>query len=136
MWEDEGVDYIRRRLRNRVELEVGITMTRRAVDTLLRCLDKAASYDRLSELHVEILAETAGTVWALEVEPLLSEMHGAWRYEGRPEALERDLEKAARRYGIMHAMDALLTECHFETVRTREERLDDAAWYAVPQDER
>ncbi len=134
--DDPGADYVRGRLRKRVELEVGITMTRRAVDDLLRCLDKAASYDRLNGLHGELLAETAASVWALEVEPLLVELHGSWRYEGRPEVLRKDLEKVAGRYGIMHAMDALLSECNFAMVRTREAGLDDASWFAIPRDER
>ncbi len=134
--DDPGADYIRRRLKRRVELEIGITMTRRAVDTLLRCLDKAASYARISELHGEVLAETSGAVWALEIEPLLAEMHGSWKYEGRAEVLREDLERAARHYSISHTMDALLKDCDFLVVRTREERLDDAAWYAIPPHQR
>ncbi len=72
----------------------------------------------------------------MEIEPLLAERHGEWRYEGRPEVASGDLERAARHFSISHTMDALLTECGFHTVRTRGERLDDAAWYAVPSSER
>jgi hypothetical protein len=134
--EDPGADYIRARLKRRVELERGITMRRRQVEALLRCLDKAATLGRIRGLHDEVLAETASPTWGLEVEPLLVEVHGAWRYEGRPEVMVVDMERAARHYAIGHAMDALLAECRFPLVRTRGERLDDAAWYAVPERDR
>ena len=136
LWEDEGADYIRRRLRRRVELERGITMRKAQMTKLLRCLDKTASLSRIQALHSEVLAEISGPVWSMEIEPLLAEIHGEWRYEGRPEVASGDLERAAHRFAISHAMDALLTKCGFPTVRTREERLDDAAWYAVPSSER
>ncbi len=136
LWEDEGADYIRRRLRRRVELERGITMRKAQMTKLLRCLDKTASLSRIQALHSEVLAEVSGPVWGLEIEPLLAEVHGEWRYEGRPEVASQDLERAAARYAISHTMDALLTKCGFPTVRTREERLDDAAWFAVPRSER
>ncbi len=133
---DSGVDYIRQRLRKRVELERGITMRSQAVLMLMRCLDKAASYTRIAGIHAEILAEINGPVWGLELEPLLTEVHGAWRYDGRPEVLKKDMERAARHYAIGSTMDELLKDCGFHTVSTREERLDSAAWYAVPKDER
>ena len=135
LMEDEDVDYIRRRLRRRVELERGITMRKAEITKLLRCLDKAASLPRIRGLHEEVFAEVSGPVWSLEVEPLLAEVHGEWRYEGRPEVASKDLESAARHFAISHTMDALLTECGFPVVRTRGERLDDAAWYAVPRSE-
>lgn len=133
---DQGVDYIRQRLRKRVELERGITMRSNAVLMLMRCLDKAATYKRIAGIHADILAEINGPVWGLELEPLLIEIHGAWRYDGRPEVLKKDMERAARHYAVSFTMDTLLTECKFSTVRTREERLDDAAWYAIPKSER
>ncbi len=133
---DEGVDYIRYRLRRRVELERGITMRKAQVTKLLRCLDKAASFPHIRGLHEEVFAEVSGPVWGLEIEPLLAEIHGEWRYEGRPEVASGDLERAARHFAISYTMDALLTECGFPVVRTRGERLDDAAWYAVPSSER
>ncbi len=136
LMEDEGADYIRRRLRGRIDLERGITMKRAQITKLLRCLDKAASLERIQTLHSEVLAEISGPVWSMEIEPLLAEMHGEWRYEGRPEVAKGDLERAARLFAISYTMDALLTECEFPVVRTRGERLDDAAWYAVPSSDR
>lgn len=134
--EDAGADYLRSRLRRRVELERGITMRKAQVTKLLRCLDKTASMERIQTLHSEVLAEISGPVWSLEIEPLLAEMHGEWRYEGRSEVAKGDLERAARHFAISYTMDALLTECGFPVVRTRGERLDDAAWYAIPSSER
>lgn len=129
-------DYIRERLRKRVLMEVGITMRKNAVRTLLRCLGDKASLSRIEKLHSQVLAETSSPVWQLEMEPLLYELHGVWRYEGRETLLREDMERGARRYAVMHTMDALLSECNFPMVRSREERLDDAAWYAVPREER
>lgn len=131
-----GADYIRARLKRRVGLELGITMRSRQVEIFLRCLDEAATLNRIMELHDEVLAETSSPVWGLGIEALLNEIHGAWRYEGRPEVLKSDMETAAGRYAVMHTMDALLKECGFPMVRTQTERLDDAAWYTVPLEER
>jgi len=131
-----GTDYIRGRLRRRILLELGITMKVSQVDDLLRCLDKKVSFQRVTELFDQVQAEISGPVWFLEMEPLLVELHGAWRYEGRPEVYKKDLERAARQYATSHTMDALMSECSFPMVRTREERLDDAAWYAVPAGDR
>jgi hypothetical protein len=133
---DEGADYIRGRLKKRVLLELGITMRRKEVDLHLRCLDEKASYKRIRALFEQALAEISSPVWNLEIEPLLVEFHGAWRYEGRPQIHVQDLDLAARRYAISHTMDALLSDCSFPMVRTREERLDDAAWYAVDRKDR
>lgn len=130
------VDYIRGRLRKRVLMEYGITMRKAKIRTLLTCLDKKASFARITALHDEVLAETVSPVWQLEMEPLLTELHGAWRYEGKREVLLEDIGRSASRYAIMHAMDALLADCGFPVVRTRPERMDDAAWYAVPREER
>lgn len=131
-----GADYIRQRLRTRVLRELGITMRPKEVRRFLTCLDQKASLNRVSVLHDEVLAETSKPVWALEMEPLLIERHGAWRYEGREDVLAQDLRRSAARYAVMHAMDALLGECGFPMVRTLSERMDDAAWYAVPEGER
>lgn len=117
-------------------MELGITMRKAEIRTLLTCLDKKTSLDRIRELHDEVVAETISTVWRLEMESLLNELHGAWRYEGRREVLLHDLARSAGRYAVMHTMDALLAECGFPVVRTRPERMDDAAWYAVPREER
>lgn len=117
-------------------MELGITMRKAQIRKLLTCLDEKASLARIRELHDEVLAETMAPVWNLEMEPLLTEAHGAWRYEGRREVLLEDLARSAGRYAVMHAMDALLADCGFPVVRTRPERLDDAAWYAVPREER
>jgi hypothetical protein len=133
---DEGADYIRGRLKKRVLLELGITMRRKEVERLLRCLDEKANYKRIRELFGQAAAEISSPVWNLEIEPLLIELHGAWRYEGRPQVHVQDLDMAARRYAISHTMDALLSDCSFPMVRSREERLDDAAWYAIPGNER
>lgn len=129
-----GVDYIRSRLRRRVMMELGITMRRRALRRVLTCLDKKATIDRIRELRDEAWWQTNEPVWALEMEPLLIEFHGPERYEGRPEVLGEDLMKTARHYTITHTMDALLKECGFGFVRSRQERQDDAAYYAVPRD--
>lgn len=133
---NDGVDYLRRRLKRRVEMERGITMRSREVDKLLRCLDKKADFIRMEALRDEAFGEVGAPLWRLEIEPLMVERHGAWRYDGRPEVLTQDLERAAALYAMMHTMDALLSECGFHTVRPREERLDDAAFYAVPSSER
>lgn len=133
---DDGADYIRGRLKKRVSLEIGITMRRAEVDRILRCLDAKATLARIKELHDQVLEETSGPVWGLEMEPLLIERHGEWRYAGRPQVLTRDMNLAARFYAVAHTMDALLSDCSFPMVRSREERLDDAAWYAVPERER
>lgn len=129
-------DYIRARLKKRILMELGITMNSATIRTLLRCLDEKATIGRVEQLHDEVLMETSSLVWKLEMQPLLFETHGAWRYEGRDLILHEDLERGARRYAVMHTMDALLSECKFPVVRTRGERLDDAAWYAVPSEER
>lgn len=134
--DDPGADYIRRRLKRRVELERGITMRPNQVKEILRCLDDRATHERIRGLHDEVMAETSGPVWGLEMEPLMLEIHGSWRYDGRPDIMAADMERAARHYAISHTMDGLLTECRFPLVRTREERLDDAAWYCVPKGER
>lgn len=133
---DEGADYIRGRLLKRVLMELGITMRRAAVGQILRCLDARATLPRIKELHDQVLEETSGAVWGLEMAALLAERHGEWRYEGRPKILARDLNLGARFYAVAHTMDALLSECSFPMVRSREERLDDAAWYAVPERDR
>lgn len=133
---NDGVDYLRRRLKRRVEMERGITMRSREVDKLLRCLDEKADFIRMESLRDEAFAEVGAPLWRLEIEPLIVERHGAWRYDGRPEVLAQDLQRAAALYAMMHTMDALLSECGFHTVRPREERLDDAAFYAVPSSER
>jgi hypothetical protein len=117
-------------------MELGITMRTAQIRKLLTCLDEKASFERIQTLHGEVVAETISPVWRLEMEPLLTEFHGAWRYEGRREVLLEDLTRSAGRYAVMYAMDALLTDCGFPVVRTRPERLDDAAWYAVPREER
>lgn len=134
--DDPRVDYIRTRLRKRVQLELGITMRRREWETLLRCLDKVTTPSRITELHNEMLARTSDPTWGLEMEALLVEAHGSWRYDGRPDVLNTDMTRAAKHYAVSHAMDALLKECSFPMVRTPEERMDDAAWFAVPQSER
>lgn len=137
--DDSGADYIRRRLRRRLELELGVTMKRREWEKVVRCLDRAATLARIGDLHAEVLAETMMPSWALEIEALLVEVHGEWRYEGRPEVLEQDAERATRHYAVSHTMDALMAECGFpagRTRRTRDERLNDAAWFAVPAKER
>jgi hypothetical protein len=131
-----GADHIRTRLRTRVLRELGITMRKTQIRALLSCLDKKASFERIRALHDEALAETLSPVWHLEMEPLLTESHGAWRYEGKREVLLEDITRSAGRYAVMHAMDALLSECGFPVVRTRPERMDDAAWYAVRREER
>lgn len=133
---NDGVDYIRRRLKRRVELERGITMRSREIDKLLRCLDEKADFSHVEGLRDEAFVEVGAPMWRLEIEPLMVERHGAWRYDGRPEVLTKDLQRAAALYAMMHTMDALLSECGFHTVRPREERLDDAAFYAVPSSER
>lgn len=133
---DPEVDYIRSRLKRRVAMELGITMRRQAWMKLMHCLDNRASLVRISELHKQIKGEIDGPVWGLEVEPLMIERHGAWRYEGRPEIMAADMQRAARFYAIASTMDALLKDCGFQFVRAREERLDDAAWYAIPESER
>lgn len=130
------VDYIRGRLRRRILLELGITMKTAQVDEILRCLDKKASFQRVTELLDQTYAEISMPVWSLEIEPLLVELHGAWRYEGRPEIHKQDLERAAKHYVTSHAMDALMSDCSFPMLRSRGERLDDAAWYSVPQNDR
>lgn len=129
-------DYIRGRLKKRVMMELGITMTRREMSPLIQCLDKTATFANIFNLHEEALVETQDPTWQLEMEPLLVEVHGEWRYEGRPEVLAADMEKAYQRYLVMHTMDALLTACGFHTVRSRAERMDDAAWFAVKPSER
>lgn len=134
--DDPGADYIRTRLLKRIQLELGITMRRREWETLLRCLDKVTTLGRITELHNESLARISDPTWGLEVEALLVEVHGPWRYDGRPDVLDADMTRAARHYAVSHTMDALLKECGFHMVRTPEERLDDAAWYAVPESER
>jgi hypothetical protein len=134
--DDPGADYIRRRLKRRLELERGITLRPRQLEEILRCLDEQATHENILKLHDEVLAETSGPVWGLEMEPLMLEVHGSWRYDGRHWVFAQDIERAARHYAVSHVMDALLKECRFPVVRTREERLDDAAWYCVPERER
>lgn len=133
---DEGADYIRGRLRARLLLELGITMRRPEVLKFLKCLDEKATLPRIKALHDEVLAETSSAVWGFELEPRLVEFHGEWRYAGRAKIQTRDMDLAARFYAVAHTMDSLLSECAFPMVRSREERLDDAAWYAVPERER
>lgn len=134
--DDQGADHVRQRLRKRVELERGITMPGRQVDFMLRCLDTAATYERIKTVNEEVKQEIAAPLWSLEIEPRFVEVHGAWRYEGRPEVMAKDMERAALFYALAHTMDSLLTTCGFPMVRTRDERLDDAAWYGVPERER
>lgn len=129
--DDRGADYIRARLKRRVELERGITMTGSAMTKLLRCLEKSTSLERIRELHDQALEATTDATWGLEMEALLRELHGDWRYDGRKEVLLLDMAAAARFYGVAFAMDSLLEECGFHTVRTHGERMDDAAWFPV-----
>ncbi len=70
------------------------------------------------------------------MEALLRELHGDWRYDGREEVLRRDMSAAARFYGVALAMDLLLLECGFHTVRTHGERMDDAAWFPIQKTDR
>ena len=129
--DDPGADYIRTRLRRRVELERGITMRSAAVQKLLRCLDKSSTLERIQDLHDQTLRDTSGATWGLEMEALLREIHGDWRYDGREEILRQDMSGAARFYAVAFTMDNLLQECGFHTVRTHGERMDDAAWFSV-----
>ena len=131
---DPGADYIRARLRRRVELERGITMTGKSLTKLLQCLEKSASLDRIGALHDQAIHETSQATWGLEMEALLRELHGDWRYDGREETLRRDMSAAARFYGVALAMDMLLQECGFHTVRTHGERMDDAACFPISKE--
>lgn len=89
--DDPDADYIRERLRRRVELERGITMRRRQVETILRCLDKASSLARIKELHDETLAETAAPTWSLEAncKPMLKTGPAASRIRKELSCLHR-----------------------------------------------
>ncbi len=127
-------DHIRSRLRNRVALERGITMRAAAHTKLLECLDEAATADRIAELHAEAIQETLDATWGFEIEARLREFHGDWRYDGQRDVLFRDMAAAGRFYVIAFTMDSMLQACKFHMVRTREERLDDAAWFPISKE--
>lgn len=133
-FEDEAL-YLRKRLLRLHEMN-RIVYPAKIWRKMEECLIQKTMPDEVERRLLEIMPETTTLEFSRELEFALADAHGLERYANEPERLRHETEKAAVNFRIAVMIDEIYSECGHEFKRTRQERIDDAAWWAVPEDQR
>lgn len=133
-YNDEAL-YIRMRLLRLHEMN-RIIYPKKLWKKMERCLIEKTTPEEVRRRLEKLLPETVTSEFATEMEFALVDNHGIARYQGKPERLREDIERASVKFRIFTLRDEIYESCGHELKNTRQERLDDAAFYAVAERER
>lgn len=133
-YSDEALD-IRMRLLRLHELN-RIVYPKKVWKKIEKCLIEKTDAHQVGQRLERILPETMTTEFATEMEFALVDAHGMDRYRENGRRLHEDIERASVLFRIYTLRDEIYAACGHTLKTYRQERMDDAAWFAVTKNER